>query len=146
MLITGWPGRRAEVAEERNHGLRVGVCFEGYSRGRTQKGEFCWISIEGDKNLCLRRKACWCWNTGFFTLPNASMFCFLLVFFVCQFPSCEDITELVKVVLKISSPSADLTDLDTKSLLAMVTTENIHTAMDEKKTQLARKEKMVVNK
>ncbi|XP_026219290.1 axoneme-associated protein mst101(2)-like [Anabas testudineus] len=63
-----------------------------------------------------------------------------------KFPSSEDVTEWVKVVLTMTSSSGDLTDLDTKSLLAMVTKENIQTAMNKKKIQLARMEKMMANK
>ncbi|XP_045908853.1 uncharacterized protein LOC123973041 isoform X2 [Micropterus dolomieu] len=63
-----------------------------------------------------------------------------------QFPSCEELTEWVKVVFKMTSPSTELTDLDAKSLLAMVTKENLQRAMDEKRIELTRKEKMVASK
>ncbi|XP_020497885.2 axoneme-associated protein mst101(3)-like [Labrus bergylta] len=63
-----------------------------------------------------------------------------------KFPSCEDLTRLMKVVLKTSTPLTDLTDLDAKSLLAMVTEEDVQTAMAEKRIELTRMEKMVANK
>ncbi|XP_045908846.1 uncharacterized protein LOC123973041 isoform X1 [Micropterus dolomieu] len=63
-----------------------------------------------------------------------------------KFPSCEELTEWVKVVFKMTSPSTELTDLDAKSLLAMVTKENLQRAMDEKRIELTRKEKMVASK
>lgn len=46
----------------------------------------------------------------------------------------------------MTSPSTELTDLDAKSLLAMVTKENLQRAMDEKRIELTRKEKMVASK
>ncbi|XP_035533738.1 cingulin-like protein 1 isoform X2 [Morone saxatilis] len=63
-----------------------------------------------------------------------------------KFPSCEELTEWVKVVLQMTSPSAELTDLDAKSLLAMVTKENIQRAIKEKMIDITRLEKMVANK
>uniref|UniRef100_A0AAQ4PWN4 Uncharacterized protein n=1 Tax=Gasterosteus aculeatus aculeatus TaxID=481459 RepID=A0AAQ4PWN4_GASAC len=63
-----------------------------------------------------------------------------------KFPSCEELTEWVKLVLKMTSPSAETTDLDAKSLLAMVTVNNIHRAQEEKRRELTRMEKMVANK
>ncbi|KAM7375298.1 hypothetical protein PAMA_014410 [Pampus argenteus] len=63
-----------------------------------------------------------------------------------KFPSCEELTEWVKVVLKMTSPSTEVSDLDTKSLLAMVTKENVDKAVEEKKNKLAQMEKMVANK
>ncbi|XP_027147660.1 uncharacterized protein LOC104928335 isoform X2 [Larimichthys crocea] len=63
-----------------------------------------------------------------------------------KFPSCEEITEWVKVVLGASSPSVDLTDVDAKSLLATVTKEDVQRVIDGKRTELRRMEKMVANK
>ncbi|XP_042369243.1 uncharacterized protein LOC121962962 [Plectropomus leopardus] len=63
-----------------------------------------------------------------------------------KFPSCEDITAWAKVVLEMTSPSTVLTDQDAKSLLAMVTSENIQKVMDKKKTEVARLQKMLANK
>ncbi|KAL6115219.1 uncharacterized protein ACO6RY_00121 [Pungitius sinensis] len=63
-----------------------------------------------------------------------------------KFPSCEDIAEWLKLVLKMTSPSVDLTDLDAKSLLAMVTMRNVQRAEEEKRIELTRMEKMVANK
>ncbi|KAK2917487.1 hypothetical protein Q8A73_004233 [Channa argus] len=62
------------------------------------------------------------------------------------FPSCEELTEWVKVVLRMTSPATEITGLDPKSLLAMVTRENVQRTMDMKRAQLARLEKMVANK
>lgn len=60
-------------------------------------------------------------------------------------PSCEDVTEWVKVVPEMTSSSS--TEFRyAKSLLAMVTQENIQRAMDEKRIENARLEKMVANK
>lgn len=50
------------------------------------------------------------------------------------------------MVLKKTLPLADLADLNAKSLLAMVTKEDVQRVMNEKKTELARMEKMVENK
>ncbi|KAK9523837.1 hypothetical protein VZT92_017724 [Zoarces viviparus] len=63
-----------------------------------------------------------------------------------MFPSREDLTEWVKVVLKMTSPSTTLTDLDAKSLLAMVTEKNIRRAEEETRVELTRMEKRVANK
>ncbi|XP_051283388.1 myosin-11 [Dicentrarchus labrax] len=63
-----------------------------------------------------------------------------------KFPSCEELTEWMKVVLKMTSPSAELTDLDAKSLLAMVTKENVQRAIEEKMIEITRLEKMLANK
>ncbi|XP_044044509.1 uncharacterized protein si:dkeyp-34c12.1 [Siniperca chuatsi] len=65
-----------------------------------------------------------------------------------KFPSCEELTEWVKVVLKMTSklPLTEIIDLDDKSLLAMVTKENLQRAMHEKRIELTRMEKMVANK
>lgn len=46
----------------------------------------------------------------------------------------------------MTSPSAELSDLDTKSLLNMVTKENIQKAVEEKTIELTQMEKMVANK
>lgn len=63
-----------------------------------------------------------------------------------QLPSCAELTEWVKVVLKTALPSADLTDPDPRRLLALVTKEDAQRVVDEKKTELARTEKMVEEK
>ncbi|XP_068575725.1 inner centromere protein B [Cebidichthys violaceus] len=63
-----------------------------------------------------------------------------------MFPSCEDLTEWVKVVLKMTSPSIEFADLDAKSLLAMVTEKDIRRAEEEKRLELTRLEKRVANK
>ncbi|XP_040925710.1 uncharacterized protein LOC114851142 isoform X2 [Betta splendens] len=57
-----------------------------------------------------------------------------------KFPSCEELTQWLKAVLEVVAPTADLTDLDTKSLLAVVTAEDARAAVDEKKLQLVRLE------
>ncbi|XP_071320827.1 fibrinogen- and Ig-binding protein [Trachinotus anak] len=63
-----------------------------------------------------------------------------------KLPSCEDLTEWAQVVLKMTLASAELTDLDAKSLLAMVTKEKVQRAMDEKRAELNRIEKTLANK
>ncbi|XP_031708180.1 myosin heavy chain, non-muscle-like [Anarrhichthys ocellatus] len=63
-----------------------------------------------------------------------------------MFPSCEDLTEWVKVVLKMTSPSTASTDLDAKSLLATVTGKTIRRAKEEKRIELTQMEKRVANK
>lgn len=60
-----------------------------------------------------------------------------------QFPACAELTEWVKVVLKTTLPSADLTGLDPKGLLALVTKEDAQRVVDEKKVELAGMERMV---
>lgn len=62
---------------------------------------------------------------------------------LCQFPSCEELAKWVHVVLEMTSPSTELTDLDTKSLLAMVTKDDIQRAMDKKRTEITRMQKMM---
>lgn len=52
----------------------------------------------------------------------------------------------MKVVLGATSPSVDLTDVDAKSLLAMVTKEDVQKVIDAKRIELRRMEKMVANK
>ncbi|XP_035006111.2 axoneme-associated protein mst101(2) [Hippoglossus stenolepis] len=63
-----------------------------------------------------------------------------------KFPSCEELAEWVTVVLQMTSPTLDLTDLDAKSLLALVTEKNVLKATDEKRVELACLEKMVEDK
>ncbi|XP_047432710.1 stress response protein NST1-like [Mugil cephalus] len=63
-----------------------------------------------------------------------------------KFPSCEELTEWLKVVLGITLPQTDFTDLDAKSLLAMVTMENVQRAVNEKKTELAEMNKTIKKK
>ncbi|XP_039997656.1 stress response protein NST1 [Xiphias gladius] len=60
-----------------------------------------------------------------------------------KFPSFEELTEWTQAVLKMTSPLTELTGLDTKSLLAMVTIESIQKATDEKRLELARMGKAV---
>ncbi|XP_069554217.1 protein P54-like [Brachyistius frenatus] len=63
-----------------------------------------------------------------------------------ELPSCEAVTEWVKAVLKMVSPTTDLTDLDAESLLDMVTVENIQVAVKEKKIELSQMKRMVDKK
>ncbi|XP_059183919.1 uncharacterized protein si:dkeyp-34c12.1 isoform X2 [Centropristis striata] len=63
-----------------------------------------------------------------------------------KFPPCEDLTEWIKVVLQMTSPLTELTDLDAKSLLAMVTRKNIQKATDEKCVELTEMENRLENK
>nr|XP_046238872.1 uncharacterized protein LOC124055792 isoform X2 [Scatophagus argus] len=63
-----------------------------------------------------------------------------------KFPSCEELTEWVTAVLQTTSPSTELTDVDAKSLLSVVTQEDIQRAVDKKRAELARLGKMVANK
>lgn len=66
--------------------------------------------------------------------------------FFCQFPTCAELMEWVKLVLGATLPLEDFTDLDTKSLLALVTKDDVQRFMDEKKTELARMGEMLENK
>ncbi|KAG7501489.1 hypothetical protein JOB18_000643 [Solea senegalensis] len=63
-----------------------------------------------------------------------------------KFPSCEELSEWIMVVLKITRPLLDLTDLDTKDLLALVTEEDVQTAMDETRYQIKQKERILTNR
>ncbi|KAK2857004.1 hypothetical protein Q5P01_005739 [Channa striata] len=63
-----------------------------------------------------------------------------------KFPSCAELTDWVKVVLRTTLPSTDLTGLDEKSLLAMVTKDKVQRTVDKKRVQISRLEKMVANK
>ncbi|XP_032361777.1 neurofilament heavy polypeptide [Etheostoma spectabile] len=63
-----------------------------------------------------------------------------------KLPSCEDLTKWITVVLNVTSPSTELTNLDAKSLLAMVTKENIEITADKKRRELTQMEKMLANK
>ncbi|XP_054483288.1 uncharacterized protein LOC129116410 [Anoplopoma fimbria] len=63
-----------------------------------------------------------------------------------KLPSCEVLTELVKVVLKMTSPSTELTNLDAKSLLAMVRKKDVQRAKKGKMIELTRLKNMVANK
>ncbi|KAL7369853.1 hypothetical protein ABVT39_010658 [Epinephelus coioides] len=63
-----------------------------------------------------------------------------------KFPSCEDVIAWAKAVIKMTSLSTDLTDKDGKSLLAMVTPENIQRAIDDKRLELTQMKKMLANK
>lgn len=72
--------------------------------------------------------------------------CILMNLSFCQPPTCGELSEWVKVFLNTTLPSAELTDLDPKCLLATVTKEDVQRVVDGKKTELARLEKMVENK
>ncbi|XP_005749500.1 paramyosin-like [Pundamilia nyererei] len=63
-----------------------------------------------------------------------------------RFPSCIEVTEWAKVVLRMACPQADLTDADAKSLLSMMKMRDIQDAMDKKRVELYQIEKMVANK
>uniref|UniRef100_A0A673BY51 Uncharacterized protein n=1 Tax=Sphaeramia orbicularis TaxID=375764 RepID=A0A673BY51_9TELE len=64
--------------------------------------------------------------------------------------SCSEglnLTQLwAKVIVEMTSPLTEVTDMDAKSLLAMLTKENIQRATEEKKLEIRRLEKMVKNK
>ncbi|KAI9999684.1 hypothetical protein NQD34_018358, partial [Periophthalmus magnuspinnatus] len=62
-----------------------------------------------------------------------------------QLPHCEDIRQWSMVVLEGTAPSPDFSSLDTKALLALVTEENAHKVLQEKRVELRRLEKMVEN-
>ncbi|XP_034031075.1 uncharacterized protein LOC117514606 [Thalassophryne amazonica] len=62
------------------------------------------------------------------------------------FPSCEELCELAKVVLKKTMLSPMLEELDTETLLAMVKKEGIQGALEEKRVVLAQMEATVTNK
>ncbi len=66
--------------------------------------------------------------------------------FFSQFPSCEELTEWAKVVLCEMAPLTDLSEVDTKTLLSIVTEGHIQIVMDEKRTELAQMEKMLENR
>ncbi|XP_004571295.3 uncharacterized protein LOC101473501 [Maylandia zebra] len=63
-----------------------------------------------------------------------------------RFPSCIEVTEWAKVVLRMACPQADLTNADAKSLLSMMKIRDIQDAMDKKRVELYQIEKMVANK
>ncbi|XP_039893371.1 uncharacterized protein LOC120736978 isoform X1 [Simochromis diagramma] len=63
-----------------------------------------------------------------------------------RFPSCIEVTEWAKVVLRMACPQADLTDADAKSLLSMMKMRDIQDAMDKKTVEFYQIEKMVANK
>ncbi|KAM3584979.1 uncharacterized protein V6R79_004369 [Siganus canaliculatus] len=63
-----------------------------------------------------------------------------------KFPSCEELAEWVSVVLKTTSPSAEVADADVKCLLAAVTADGVRRVLDEKRVELARMERMLANK
>nr|XP_020476201.1 structural maintenance of chromosomes protein 1-like isoform X1 [Monopterus albus] len=63
-----------------------------------------------------------------------------------KFASCEELTEWVKVVLKMTRTVTEITDVDTKALLAMVTTEDVQRVIEVKRIELSRTQKMVANK
>ncbi|XP_034006955.1 proteoglycan 4-like [Trematomus bernacchii] len=61
-------------------------------------------------------------------------------------PSCEDLMEWVKAVLSMTSPSAQLADLDLDCFLDTVTKETIQIATEEKRIEIRRMGNMVANK
>ncbi|XP_058468373.1 uncharacterized protein LOC131441991 [Solea solea] len=63
-----------------------------------------------------------------------------------KFPSCKELSEWIMVVLKITRPFSDFTDLDTKDLLALVMEEDVQTAMDETRYQIKQKERILTNR
>uniref|UniRef100_A0A3B4A730 Uncharacterized protein n=1 Tax=Periophthalmus magnuspinnatus TaxID=409849 RepID=A0A3B4A730_9GOBI len=84
---------------------------------------------------------------------NISLLCFVLVWksdgvqlFLGGLPHCEDIRQWSMVVLEGTAPSPDFSSLDTKALLALVTEENAHKVLQEKRVELRRLEKMVENR
>ncbi|KAK5847919.1 hypothetical protein PBY51_017010 [Eleginops maclovinus] len=63
-----------------------------------------------------------------------------------ELPSSEDLMEWTKEVLRMTSPSTQLADLDLNCLLDTVTRENLQRATQEKKVEITRMENMVANK
>ncbi|XP_054654914.1 uncharacterized protein LOC129194042 isoform X1 [Dunckerocampus dactyliophorus] len=63
----------------------------------------------------------------------------------CQFPTCSELAELLKLVLRVASPVAQVSELDARSLLAMVTTGDVHVALSEKREAVSQLEKMVAS-
>ncbi|XP_072306439.1 uncharacterized protein [Eucyclogobius newberryi] len=61
-------------------------------------------------------------------------------------PPCEDIRQWSEVLLEMSVPSSDLSELDTKALLALVTQNDAKTAIQYKKAELKLMEQMVENR
>lgn len=111
----------------------------------------CWITVEilkrnmGENKPTVPIERLWKHSNTIISLREKCCFPINLLF-LCQFPTCRELTEWVKVVLKMTLPSAELADLDTKSLLAMVTKEDIQRVMDEKNIELARMGNMLENK
>nr|XP_008282360.1 PREDICTED: eukaryotic translation initiation factor 3 subunit A-like [Stegastes partitus] len=62
------------------------------------------------------------------------------------FPSCEELAQWLKVLLRTTSPLAELTDVDTRCLLAAVTAEDVQSVSDEKRTELSEMKKVVADK
>lgn len=77
---------------------------------------------------------------------NVRRFLNLLSLFVGQFPACEELSKWAKVVLERTAPSAEVEDLDTKALLAMMSKDDIVRVMDRKRAELKRMRKMMDNK
>ncbi|CAJ1087535.1 uncharacterized protein LOC109990197 [Xyrichtys novacula] len=63
-----------------------------------------------------------------------------------KLPSREDLIQWMKVVLETMPLSSDLTDLDALTLLATLTKDDVQRAVDKKRSELARMEKMVADK
>ncbi|XP_054654922.1 uncharacterized protein LOC129194042 isoform X2 [Dunckerocampus dactyliophorus] len=62
-----------------------------------------------------------------------------------KFPTCSELAELLKLVLRVASPVAQVSELDARSLLAMVTTGDVHVALSEKREAVSQLEKMVAS-
>lgn len=67
-----------------------------------------------------------------------------LILMICMFQllSSEDIIMRVKVVLKETSLQMNLEDVNARSLLEMVTVEDIKKSVEQRKTELTRMRKM----
>ncbi|XP_041638270.1 uncharacterized protein LOC121506495 [Cheilinus undulatus] len=63
-----------------------------------------------------------------------------------EYPSCKDLVEWMKMVIKSKAPLTDLMDLDAKALLTMLTEKDVQTAVDEKRIELRQLETQVANK
>lgn len=66
--------------------------------------------------------------------------------FSSQLPTPEELTEWATAVLKTTQPSAPLTDVDTRSLLAMLTKEGVRRVLKKKMAELVQMAQMVENK
>lgn len=65
--------------------------------------------------------------------------------FIFQFPSIDQFSNLVQLVHGETSP-VDLTDVDTKSILIMVTLEKIQRLNDEKRKTIAQMKEFIAEK
>nr|XP_057907642.1 uncharacterized protein LOC131104462 [Doryrhamphus excisus] len=59
-----------------------------------------------------------------------------------KFPSSSELAELLKLVLRVTSPAMEVSELDTRSLLARVTREDVDVALSEKRKAISQLEKM----